>query len=45
MAEEKAARFYSIAASDHAALGEVARELKEKHPGSLWTQKALVWLH
>ncbi len=31
--------------NDHAALGETAAALKERHPDSLWTSKASVWLH
>ncbi len=27
------------------ALEEVARELKDKYQGSLWTKKAPIWLH
>ena len=31
--------------NDHTVLGEVAAELREKYPQSLWTQKASVWSH
>lgn len=30
--------------NDHTALGEVARELKEKYTESLWTLKSSIWL-
>jgi hypothetical protein len=32
------------ASNDHSALGRVARELKEKYPGSVWTLRASIWL-
>jgi hypothetical protein len=31
------------ATNDHAALSQVAVELKEKYPDSVWTLKALIW--
>jgi TolA-binding protein len=31
------------ASQDHTVLGQVARELKEKYPGSIWTTKASIW--
>lgn len=31
-------------AKDHTALGAVAKELKEKYPGSVWALKASIWL-
>lgn len=31
------------ATNDHSVLGKVARELAEKHPESLWAEKALPW--
>jgi uncharacterized protein YyaL (SSP411 family) len=30
--------------NDHTALGAVAKELKEKYPGSVWTLKSSIWL-
>ena len=30
--------------NDHTVLGEVARELQEKAPESVWTKKAMPWL-
>ena len=30
--------------NDHTALGEVAKELKEKYSESVWTQKSSIWL-
>lgn len=30
---------------DHTFLGKAAAALKERHPGSLWAEKASVWLH
>ena len=30
--------------NDHTALGEVAKELKEKYPESVWTPKSSIWL-
>lgn len=33
------------ATNDHNALGEVAKELAEKYPGSEWTLKSLPWAH
>ena len=29
---------------DHHVLGEVAKELKERHPASIWAEKASPWL-
>jgi TolA-binding protein len=29
--------------NDHTALGEVAKELKEKYPESVWTLKSSIW--
>lgn len=31
--------------NDHTVLGQVAEELKEKFPESVWAQKSSVWLH
>ena len=31
--------------NDHAALAEVASELKANYPGSVWTLKASIWSH
>ena len=31
--------------NDHTVLGEVAKELAEKYPESVWAQKASVWSH
>ena len=31
------------ATNDHTVLGEVARQLKEKYPDSVWAEKASVW--
>ena len=31
-------------ANEHLALGEVAKELKEKYPESVWTLKSSIWL-
>ena len=33
------------ATNDHSALGEVAKELSEKHPGDEWTLKSDPWAH
>jgi TolA-binding protein len=33
------------ATNDHTVLGEVAEELKSKHPNSVWAAKAIPWLH
>jgi len=33
------------ATNDHAALGEVAKELSEKHAGDEWTLKSDPWAH
>jgi hypothetical protein len=33
------------ATNDHIVLGEVAKELAEKYPGSEWTLKSLPWAH
>ncbi len=33
------------ATSDHTVLGQVATELSQKYPHSLWTMKASVWSH
>ena len=30
--------------NDHTAVGEVAKELKEKYPESIWTLKSSIWL-
>jgi hypothetical protein len=30
--------------SDHHVLGEIAKELKELYPASIWTEKASPWL-
>jgi len=30
--------------NDHHVLGQVAKELKERHPSSIWTEKASPWL-
>lgn len=31
--------------NDHTALGEVAAELEENYPESVWAKKASVWSH
>ena len=31
--------------NDHTVLGDVAKELSEKHPGDEWTLKSLPWAH
>lgn len=31
--------------NDHTVLGEVAKELSEKHPDDEWTLKSLPWAH
>lgn len=33
------------ATNDHTVLGEVAEQLTEKYPDSVWTLKASVWSH
>ena len=33
------------ATNDHTVLGEVAKELAEKHPGDEWTLKSVPWAH
>ncbi len=33
------------ATNDHTVLGEVAAQLKEKYPDSVWALKASVWSH
>ena len=33
------------ATNDHTVLGEVAEQLKEKYPDSVWALKASVWSH
>ena len=33
------------ATNDHTALGEVAKELSERHPGDEWTLKSDPWAH
>lgn len=33
------------ATNDHAALGEVAEQFKQKYQDSVWAQKASVWAH
>jgi hypothetical protein len=32
------------ATNDHTVLGDVAKDLKAKHPGSVWAAKAIPWL-
>ena len=33
------------ATNDHTVLGEVAEELRDKFPKSVWAEKAIPWLH
>lgn len=33
------------ASHDHTVLGKVAEELRSKYPSSVWTSKAIPWLH
>jgi TolA-binding protein len=33
------------ASHDHTVLGKVAEELRKTHPSSVWTSKAIPWLH
>jgi TolA-binding protein len=33
------------ATNDHTVLGQVAEELKQKFPKSVWAEKAIPWLH